>query len=50
MGITTNEKWAHIQARLNRWIQRLLKGTYHYYACFLPENPGRLLSWSLKLF
>ncbi len=50
MGITRNEKWARIQSRLNRWVQRLLKGTYHYYACFLPENPGHLLSWGLKLF
>ncbi len=50
MTTTTNPKWARIQARVRRWMQRLLKGTYHHYACYLPENPGNLLSWFLKLF
>jgi glycerol-3-phosphate O-acyltransferase len=50
MTIATNPKWVRLQANLHRWIQRLLKGTYHHYACYLPENPGLLLSWALKLF
>ncbi len=50
MTIATNHKWARIQATLYRWIQRLLNGTYHHYACYLPENPGHFLSWILKLF
>ena len=50
MTIPSNQKWARIQATVYRWIQRLLKGTYHHYACYLPENPGHLLSWALQLF
>jgi len=50
MAITNNPKWKRLQSRLQRCVQRLLKGTYHHYACYLPENPGNLLSWSLTLF
>ena len=50
MTIASNRKWARIQSILKRWIQRLLKGTYLHYACFLPENPGYLLPWILKVF
>jgi glycerol-3-phosphate O-acyltransferase len=50
MTIASNPKWVRLQTALHRWIQRLLKGTYHHYACYLPENPGRLLSWALKCF
>jgi len=50
MRMTTNPKWARIQATIDRWIQRLLGGTYHHYACYLPENPGNVLSGCLKLF
>ena len=50
MAIANNPKWARFQTRLQRCVQRLLKGTYHHYACYLPENPGNLLSWGLKLF
>ena len=50
MTIANNPKWMRIRDTLQRWVQRLLKGTYHHYACFLPENPGHLLSWALKLF
>ena len=50
MGKATNPKWERIQATIYRWIQRLLNGTYHHYACHLPENPGHLLSWCLRLF
>ena len=50
MAIATNRKWARIQATLKRWVQSLLNGTYHHYACYLPENPGSLLSWGLKRF
>ena len=50
MTIATNPKWTRIRDTIQRWVQRLLKGTYHHYACFLPENPGHLLSWALKSF
>lgn len=50
MSIATNPKWARIKATHHRWVQRLLKGTYHHYACYLPQNPGHLLSWVLRLF
>jgi len=50
MAIFTNPKWTRFQSALQRRVLRLLKGTYHHYACYLPENPGNLLSWFLKLF
>ncbi|MBL0713699.1 MAG: 1-acyl-sn-glycerol-3-phosphate acyltransferase [Desulfosarcina sp.] len=45
-----NPKWKRIKAFIDRLIQSLLKGTYHHYACYLPPNPGRLVSHLQKLF
>ncbi|MFO8085082.1 MAG: 1-acyl-sn-glycerol-3-phosphate acyltransferase [Desulfobacterales bacterium] len=33
-----------------RWIDSLLKGTHHYFFCFVPERIGHLSSFFLKLF
>jgi glycerol-3-phosphate O-acyltransferase len=33
-----------------RWIEALLKGTHHYFFCFVPERPGYFSSLFLRLF
>ena len=50
MIIFRSPKWKRIQARVDRVIQCLLKGTYEHYACYLPPTPGWLISHLQRLF
>lgn len=50
MPYRKNSKLLKVRQRAKSWLNRLLKGTWDYYACFLPSKKGFFISWLLNQF